>query len=77
MCKFSLYMETKISIRLNIFDPKDFWKTYGRLMEDLFKTHERLMEDFDLGGKPKLFQNLGGNPKFYLNLGGMCRKTSF
>ncbi|CAF2057772.1 unnamed protein product [Brassica oleracea var. botrytis] len=59
-------METKISIRLNIFDPEDFWKTYGRLMEDLWKTHGRLilMEDFDLGGKPKLFQNLGGNPKF-------------
>ncbi|CAN7017031.1 unnamed protein product [Brassica rapa subsp. trilocularis] len=35
------------------------------------------MEDFDLGEKPKLFQNLDGNPKFYLNLGGMCRKTSF
>ena len=38
MCKFSLYMETKIPIRLNIFDPEDFWKTYGRLMEDLWKT---------------------------------------
>ena len=24
MCKFSLYMETKIPIRLNIFDIKDF-----------------------------------------------------
>ena len=70
-------METKIPIRLNIFDPEDFWKTYGRLMEDLCKTHGRLMEDFDLGGKPKLFKNLGRNPKFYLNLGGMCRKTSF
>ena len=43
-------METKISIRLNIFDPEDFWKTYGRLMEDLCKNHVRLMEDFDLGG---------------------------
>ncbi|CAF2106701.1 unnamed protein product [Brassica oleracea var. botrytis] len=61
MCKFSLYKETKIPIRLNIFDPKDFWKTYVRLMED-----------FDLGGKPKLFQNLGRNHKFYLNLGAMC-----
>ncbi|KAL0748470.1 hypothetical protein Bca101_030472 [Brassica carinata] len=67
MCKFSLYMETKIPIRLNIFDPEDFWKTYGRLMEDLYlwKTPRRLMEDFDLGGKPKLFQNLSGNHKFY------------
>ncbi|CAN7079867.1 hypothetical protein Bca4012_078753 [Brassica carinata] len=77
MCNFFLYMETKISIRFNIFDQEDFWKTYGRLMEDLCKTHGRLMEDFDLGGKPKLFQNLGGNPKFYLKLSGMCRKTSF
>uniref|UniRef100_A0A0D3AWQ5 Uncharacterized protein n=1 Tax=Brassica oleracea var. oleracea TaxID=109376 RepID=A0A0D3AWQ5_BRAOL len=62
MCKFSLYMETKISIRLNIFDPEDFWKTYGRLMEDLYvlwktsgilmedscKTYGRLLEDFHL-----------------------------
>ena len=31
-----------------------------RLMEDLCKTLGRLMEDFDLGGKPKIFQNLGG-----------------
>ncbi|KAG5384276.1 hypothetical protein IGI04_035746 [Brassica rapa subsp. trilocularis] len=46
-------------------------KTSGRLMEDICKTYERLMEDFDLGGKPKLFQNLGGNHTFYLNLGGM------
>ena len=46
-------------------------------MKDLCKIHGKLMEDFDLGGKPKLFQNLGGNPKFYLNLGGMCQKTSF
>ena len=44
---------------------KDSWKTYGRLPEDLWKTPGRLMEDFDLGGKPKLFQNLGGNLKFY------------
>ncbi|CAN7075985.1 unnamed protein product [Brassica oleracea var. botrytis] len=74
-------METKIPIRLTIFDTEDFWKTYGRLMEDLCKTYfwktygrllenlwkapGRLMEDFDLGGKPKLFQNLGGNHKFY------------
>ncbi|KAG5375473.1 hypothetical protein IGI04_040069 [Brassica rapa subsp. trilocularis] len=29
MCKFSLYTETKILIRLNIFDPEDFWKTYA------------------------------------------------
>ncbi|WZZ84613.1 hypothetical protein YC2023_113192 [Brassica napus] len=85
MCKLSLYMETKIPIRLNIFDPEDFWKihagcvgrflfefsvshsekTYGRLPEDLWKTPGRLMEEFDLGGKPKLFQNLGGNHKFY------------
>ncbi|CAN7058930.1 unnamed protein product [Brassica rapa subsp. trilocularis] len=67
MCKFYLYMEIKISIRLNIFDPEDFWKTYGRLMEDLYfwKTYGRLLEDFDLGGKPKLFQNLDGNHKFY------------
>ena len=43
---------------------EDSWKTYLRLMEDLCKTHGRLMEDFDLGGKPKLFQNLGGNHKF-------------
>ncbi|CAN7047940.1 unnamed protein product [Brassica rapa subsp. trilocularis] len=79
MYKKKLYMGTKILIRLNIFDPEDFWKTYERLMEDLYlcKIHERLMEDFDLGEKPKLFQNLGRNPKFYLNLGGMCRKTSF
>ncbi|CAN6832028.1 unnamed protein product, partial [Brassica oleracea] len=82
--KFSLYVETKIPIRLNIFDPEDFWKTYAgcvgrlifkfsvnlwktseRLMEDSWKTHGRLMEDFDLGGKPKLFQNLGGSHKFY------------
>ena len=33
------------------------------------------MEYFDLGGKPKLFQNLGGNHKFYLNSGGKCLKT--
>ena len=47
-------------------------------MEDSWKTYYvRLIKDFDLGGKPKLFQNLGGNPKFYLNLGGMCRKTFF
>jgi len=46
-------METKIPNRLNIFDPEDFWKAYGRLMEDLCKTHRRLMEDFDLGEKPK------------------------
>ena len=46
-------------------------------MDDSWKSHRGLMEDFDLGGKPKLFQNLGGNPKFYLNLGGMCQKTSF
>ncbi|CAG7885671.1 unnamed protein product [Brassica rapa] len=67
MCKFSLYTETKILIRLNIFDPEDFWKTYtyGRLLEDLWKTRGRLMEDFDLGRKPKLFKNLGGNHKFY------------
>ena len=77
MCKFSLYIETKIPISLNIFDPEDSWKTYVRLLEDLCKTLGRLMEDFDLGGKPKLIQNLGGNPKFYLNLGGMCRKISF
>ena len=70
-------METKILIRLNIFDPEDFWKTYGRFMENLCQTHGRLMEDFDLGGKQKLFQNLGVNLKFYLNLGEMCRKTSF
>ncbi|CAG7863809.1 unnamed protein product [Brassica rapa] len=38
-------------------------------MEDLCKTYERLMEDFDLGGKPKLFQNLGGKPKLFKNLG--------
>ncbi|CAF2133894.1 unnamed protein product [Brassica napus] len=38
MCKFSLYTETKILIRLNIFDPEDFWKTYVRLMKDLWKT---------------------------------------
>ena len=51
---------------------EDFWKTYERLLEDLWKTLGRLMkdswktyEDFDLGGKPKLFQNLGGNHKFY------------
>ncbi|CAF1812700.1 unnamed protein product, partial [Brassica napus] len=71
--KFSLYVETKIPIRLNIFDPEDFWKTYVRLMEDLCKTHGRLMEDFDLGGmcgKSKLFQNLGGKPKLFQNLGG-------
>ncbi|KAG5377978.1 hypothetical protein IGI04_025820 [Brassica rapa subsp. trilocularis] len=37
---------------------EDLWKTYERLMEDLCKIHERLMEDFDLGEKPKLFQNL-------------------
>ena len=43
----------------------------------LSKIPRRLMEDFDLGGKPKLFQNLGGNPKFYLNLSGMCWKNSF
>ncbi|CAN6815496.1 unnamed protein product [Brassica oleracea var. botrytis] len=67
MCKFFLYMETKIPIRLNIFDTEDFWKTYGRLMEHLYlwKTPGKLMEDFDIGGKPKLFQNLGGNHKFY------------
>ncbi|CAG7889330.1 unnamed protein product [Brassica rapa] len=67
MCKLSLYMETKILIRLNIFDPEDLWKTHGRLIlfEDLWKTFGRLMEDFDLCGKPKLFQNLGGNHKFY------------
>nr|VDD33137.1 unnamed protein product [Brassica oleracea] len=77
MCKFSLYMEIKILIRLNIFDTEDFWKTYagcvgrllfkfsvnflwktsGRLSEDFWKTYGRLLEDFDLGGKPKLFQN--------------------
>ena len=34
-------------------------------LEDLWKTPRRLMEDFDLGGKPKLFQNLGGNHKLY------------
>ena len=45
---------------------EDFWNTFfGRLLEDLWKTPERLMEDFDLGGKPKLFQNLGGNHKVY------------
>ena len=44
---------------------EDFQNTYGRLMEGLWKTPERLMEDFDLGWKPKLFQNLGGNHKFY------------
>ena len=60
----------KNSNQVKYFQPR-------RLLEDLCKTHERLMEDFDLGGKPKLFQNLDGNPKFYLNLGGMCRKTSF
>ncbi|WZZ08014.1 hypothetical protein YC2023_093935 [Brassica napus] len=68
MCKFSLYMEKKIPIRLNIFDPEDSWKTYVRLMEDLWdlwKTPGRLMEDFDFCGKPKLFQNLSGNHKFY------------
>ncbi|WZZ40146.1 hypothetical protein YC2023_036405 [Brassica napus] len=85
MCKISLFMETKIPIRLNIFDLEDFWKTHagciGSLLfkfskiklflgsnprEDfLWKTPGRLMEDFDLGGKPKLFQNLGGNHKFY------------
>nr|VDD35286.1 unnamed protein product [Brassica oleracea] len=48
MCKFSLYIETKILIRLNIFDPENFWKTYGRLMEDLCKTHGRLMEGLDV-----------------------------
>ena len=69
MCKFSLYVKTKILIRLNIFDQEDFWKTYEILMENLCKTHGRLMEDFDLGGKRNL--------KFYLNLDGMRRKTSF
>ena len=44
---------------------EDFWKTYGRLLEDFWKTLGRLMEDFDLGGQPKLFQNLGGNHKLY------------
>ncbi|CAG7894063.1 unnamed protein product [Brassica rapa] len=48
MCKFSLYVKTKILIRLNIFDQEDFWKTYEILMENLCKTHGRLMEDFDL-----------------------------
>ena len=27
MCKKNLYIETKISITLNIFDTEDFWKT--------------------------------------------------
>ncbi|CAF2272708.1 unnamed protein product [Brassica rapa subsp. narinosa] len=68
MCKFYLYMETKILIRLNIFDPEDLWKTHGRLiklLKDFWKTYGRLLEDFDLGGKPKLFQNLDMNHKFY------------
>ena len=38
-------METKFLIRLNIFDPEDFWKTYARLMQDFWKTYRRLMED--------------------------------
>ncbi|KAG5407891.1 hypothetical protein IGI04_014010 [Brassica rapa subsp. trilocularis] len=54
---------------------EDLWKTYTS--GNLWKTPGRHMEDFDLGGKPKLFQNLGGNHKFYSNLGGMCLKAFF
>ncbi|CAG7885867.1 unnamed protein product [Brassica rapa] len=60
MCKFSLYMETKILIRLNIFDIEDFLGSL--LREDFFesllredKTSGKLLEDFDLGRKPKIF----------------------
>ncbi|KAG5388308.1 hypothetical protein IGI04_029849 [Brassica rapa subsp. trilocularis] len=49
---------------MNLIHEKTF---YGRLMEHLWKTPEKLKKDFDLGGKPKLFQNLGENHKFYLN----------
>ncbi|WZZ36523.1 hypothetical protein YC2023_019924 [Brassica napus] len=80
MCKFSLYMETKISIRLNIFDPEDFWKTYvecvGRLLfkllEDvLWKTSGILMEDScKTYGRLLEDFHLGGKPKLFQNLGG-------
>ncbi|CAF1947346.1 unnamed protein product [Brassica napus] len=39
-------METKIPIRLNIFDPETyFWKTYERLLEDSWKTYGKRLED--------------------------------
>ena len=48
MCKFSLYMETKIPIRLNIFDTEDFLVSLlredflGRLLDSKIKYMRRL-----------------------------------
>ncbi|KAL0773249.1 hypothetical protein Bca101_038400 [Brassica carinata] len=66
MCKFFLYMETRIPIRLNIFDIDDFFGNLLRedffesllredfprsLLDPKFKYMRRLLEDFALGGK--------------------------
>ena len=42
-------METKIAIRLNIFDTEDF------LLDPKIKYMRRFMEDFALGGKLKFY----------------------
>ena len=53
MCKFSLYMETKILVRLNIFDIEDFLGSLlledfprSLLLDPKFKCMRRLLQDF-------------------------------
>ena len=55
MCKFSLYIKTKLPIRLNIFDTEDFLGSLLReegLLDTKIKYMKRFLEDFALGGKP-------------------------
>ena len=55
MCKFSLYIKTKLPIRLNIFDTEDFLGSLLReegLIDTKIKYMKRFLEDFALGGKP-------------------------
>ena len=55
MCNFSLYMETKIPIRLNIFDSENFQVSLliKEFLEDLLVSRP---EDFNIfSGKLKYF----------------------
>ena len=56
MCTFSFYMETKILIRLNIFDTEDFLVS---LLDPKKQIHEKtsgiFLEDFALCGKFKFY----------------------
>ena len=52
MWKISLYMETKVPTRFNIFDTEDFPRS---LLDPKIKYMRRLLEDFALGGKLKFY----------------------